>query len=226
MDVARKPRRFWFLASPAHFAFGFVLFLLPWVEVKCNESPSPIGKAGQVMVHQSGFEAVYGGSRYPADIKPAEIIKDLSNLRFPNLPKNSNAPEFNKPPEGASLMAAYAGVLALGILAGILLRRSRLRAWVLGICWLTAFSLLLVQILRGFPITESVQYEIQRAEEEWLEKLYQHGNSQDEIFARPPRPFLMNYSWFLDISLLLPWIGLGTVLWESGVYRHGSQSDQ
>ncbi|HEV3203318.1 MAG TPA: hypothetical protein VGY77_02995, partial [Gemmataceae bacterium] len=155
---------------------------------------------------------------YPSDIKPAAIIKDVSNLRFPNLPKNTNAPDFRKPTDGAPLMAVYAGVLLVGILAGILLRKTSRRPLTVGICCLTAFFLLLVQTTRGFPIESSLKYEIQLAEEEWLGTLSRGERIHEAMFVRMPVPFLMSYSWFLDISLLLPWMALGAVLWEWKVY--------
>jgi hypothetical protein len=177
------------------------------------------------MIYQSGLETIYGSSSYPSDIKPAEIIKDVSNLRFPNLPKNAEKPNFRKPPEGAHLMAGYAGVLLVGILAGILLRKNSRRPLIVGICCLTAFSLLLVQTMRGFPIESSLKYEIQLAEEEWLETLARAGSSREDMFVRMPVPFLMNYSWFLAISFLLPWMALGAVIWEWKVYRKRRQEE-
>jgi hypothetical protein len=149
--------RWWRWLAPVNFLTALAVFLLPWVEVRCDkaavqprvQAPDASGvriwAAGtsqqsewETVVTQSGLQAVYGGYSEAAGASYRSGSQDREAFDIPVAP----------------WIGVYAGLLILAAAAGLLLRTFRRRC-IAGLAFGgAAVVVLLVQGLVGFPIEE------------------------------------------------------------------------
>lgn len=123
------------LVSPGFFLFSILMFLLPWVEVRCN---------GFTAVTQSGLQSCFGAY--------TEAV-GLGDARLQNQPGFAMHHERVK---AAPLMWFYGLLLLAGLVLGLALPISMPRLTALASCAIVAFVLTVVQLSIGFPIAELV----------------------------------------------------------------------
>jgi hypothetical protein len=124
------------LVTPGFFCFSFLMFFLPWVDVRCN---------GMTALSQSGFQACIGD--YSESILMAER-------------RQGNQPGFRMKGDKvrpAPLLWIYGLLIAFGMIGGIALSVGVPRLISLFLCGFVGFVLLMIQLMVGFPITEQVK---------------------------------------------------------------------
>jgi hypothetical protein len=144
--LARAPR-LWRFGSRASLLLALLLFFLPWVEVRCD---APLGeRRSQTLAVQSGLQAAYGGFTEMPLSHTSRGERDRVEAQFRAL-KGELAVAWSP------LMAVYPLALLGGCLAGLLVRRDRLRPAALVGGGLAA-SLLLIQASQGFPLERAAR---------------------------------------------------------------------
>jgi hypothetical protein len=121
------------LVSPGFFLFAILMFLLPWVEVRCN---------GFTAASQSGLQSCFG--TFTEAIGMAE--RHLQNQ--PGFAMNN---EHVKP---APLMWLYGMLILMGFILGLALPVGVPRLTALGACAILAFVIAVIQLAIGFPIAD------------------------------------------------------------------------
>lgn len=147
----------WRLFSPSGFLLALVVFPLPWLEVRCNaqgDMANPLDPAGPpirtvVMATQSGLESAYGGHRRGPHVD--FYLQDLRNQGYlPSLLARTDV-------RPAWLMSAYAAVLGMGMLLGLVLPVGIWRLGAVAACAACAVSLLATQTAVEFPLAHHLQ---------------------------------------------------------------------
>jgi hypothetical protein len=150
-----RPRPGWKIGSLSAFVLALLLFPLPWVQVSCVQTNKTIAT-------QSGFEAIYGGMSSPME-KAAQRAKDelLSNLRKQGVKVNesqfaSQASEDGPDSHWSFLMLLFLFVVLGGIIANVVIRVPKQRRLMALGCGGLLVLLLLLQMVIGFPLADSV----------------------------------------------------------------------
>src|SRR5262249_5252717 len=124
-----------------------LLFFLPWVEVRCD---APLGERGsQTLAVQSGLQAAYGGYTEMPLSHTAWGERDRVEAQFRALKGDLTV-------AWSPLMAVYPFALLGGCLAGLSVRRVRLRFAALVGGGLAA-GLLLLQASQGLPLERAAR---------------------------------------------------------------------
>src|SRR5437879_3113005 len=133
--------------SPSILVFALILFMLPWIEVRCEANApmrgnSPFGGVGASLsaCYQSGLQASWG---------EVSINGWLSG-------QTSGVSVSTDP---APMMIVYGLCLIAGIIIGYAMRSSRLKGFLLGGVCLVASALLLAQRVVGFPFAKTFEKE-------------------------------------------------------------------
>lgn len=135
---------------------ALLAFPLPWINLGCGEQPPGRPRKEYFSVTQSGLQASYGGTTLHAgSMSEAEALSlGLSK----------------RPLDGAPLLFVYAAVTALGLVAGLFMRRRRGRARVMGACSVAALVILLIQLRVGLPLAR--EFRVRSGAPEPLYHLY------------------------------------------------------
>jgi hypothetical protein len=154
--LARPGRKISRLATPSFLLMALICFPLPWVELRCNNGAMP--QNGMTLGKQSGFQAVYGGRSTNAAVETMnnELIKEEEKRigkealarRIANAERQHDDDRVSAP-----WLSAYPCVLLLGIAFG-LNPIAKVRRFNVGICCLTAFALVVIQMQMGLPIEQ------------------------------------------------------------------------
>jgi len=123
------------LVSPGFFLFAIFMFVLPWVDVRCN---------GFTAVSQSGLQTCFGD--YSESLMMAQ-------RRLRNEPGFRINEEKVKP---APLMWFYGLLILAGLILGLALPIGLPRLAALTVCGVLGFGLAIVQFSIGFPIAQQV----------------------------------------------------------------------
>jgi hypothetical protein len=150
------------LISPGFFLLSLLLFLLPWVDVRCDHV--------FVVASQSGLQACIGD--YSESTLAINERLQKGNELLPFNPQEERL----KP---AVLLIIYALLLLAGLIAGLAIPVGKIRLAALASCAGLAFSLLVAQVAVGFPIKEPVA----RA------NVRQQQNPMPPGIIMPPGPF-------------------------------------
>jgi hypothetical protein len=148
VGLAARALPLWRFGSPSSLLLAFLLFFLPWIEVRCDR---PVGDRGSKSVAvQSGFQAAYGGySEVP--------LSHTAGSERDRIEAQVRALQGDLKLTWAPLMVVYPLVVLGGSLFGLLAWRHRFRSAVLVGCSLTASLLLLLQTSRGFPLEQAAR---------------------------------------------------------------------
>src|SRR5438067_6444679 len=133
--------------SPSLLVFALVLFMLPWIEVRCEANTpqrgnNPFGGVGASLsaFYQSGLQATWG---------EVSINGWLSG----------QAAGLSASTDPAPLLIVYGLCLIPGISIGYAMRSSKRKGFLLGGVCLTASALLLAQMVVGFPFAKTFEKE-------------------------------------------------------------------
>ncbi len=123
------------LVAPGFFLLAIFMFLLPWVDVRCN---------GFTAVTQSGFQACSGD--YTESLMVAQQrLRNEGGFRL-------NADQVKPAP----LLWFYGLLLLIGLILGLALPVGTPRLVGVALCGVLGFALAVMQMSVGFPITEQV----------------------------------------------------------------------
>lgn len=166
-------------APPAHLLGALFLLFLPWINVQCHYTMrnEQFGSGSELVARQTGWNVAWGTYENKAK---TSLLK----------PVDPNEKYLSKEPEGCPMVATYALLVIIGIIAGLQLREGLLRLATLVSGSLVAAALLLLQAQRGFPIAESVSE---------LNDLMQRDPTfmaNDSLVKGPPHAVLQVTSWF------------------------------
>ena len=136
-DIRIAPVRSQFpgkLVSPAFFLLSILMFLLPWVDVRCN---------GFTAATQSGLQSCFG------TFSEAVGAGDMRLQNQPGFAMNNHV-------DAAPLMWFYGLLLLAGLILGLALPIGMARLTALASCAIVAFVLAVIQLSIGFPIGDLV----------------------------------------------------------------------
>ena len=143
----------WSYGSPAGLFLALLLFLLPWIEVRCDR---PIANSGsRTLVEQSGLQAAYGGYWENPVFQTARKERES---RLGKTPATADQTTMSWAP----LMVLYPILLLAGILCGFIVQNSFLRSVGLMACSASSLVLLYLQAHRGFPLEQAVNNPLAR----------------------------------------------------------------
>jgi hypothetical protein len=196
---------------PAQLLAGLVLFVLPWIEVRCNDESGPSNDTDKVILQQSGLQAALATYTHHSDPDLATMVRNAFQGRTGG---NSGDDSFREPLRRGPFLVGYALALVTGIALSILLWRSKRRRLAVAACCLIASGLLLAQVATGFPLQDSILAENRAFEEERLWKLLHEPSFGEPLAIRGPPLFLLNLTWCLELSLLVLGTTLATLLLE------------
>jgi ribosomal protein S27E len=128
-------RKRWRHVSPSFAILTFLMFFLPWVEIRCSTGDM----AGKVLVSQSGAQAIYGGGK----VHPA---------------LEGKGGETNHP--GSPLMFLYPVLVFSAAAFGLLFAVSHWRTILVGATGGFAVMLLVWQMSIGFPLETEMKREL------------------------------------------------------------------
>jgi hypothetical protein len=194
---------------PVQLLAGLVLFVLPWIEVRCNDDRP--GKRADAVMRQSGLQAALAGYSHHSDPDLATMVRNALQGRAGGTSKEDS---FHEPLRSAPFLAVYALALAAGFGLSIVLWRSRWRRLVVAGCCLTACCCLLAQVVAGFPLQDSILVENRVLEEERLWTELQQCSFDEPLAIRRPPLFLLDLTWSVDLSMLVLLTTLATLLVE------------
>ena len=126
------------LISPGFFVLSVFLFLLPWVDVRCDNAFT--------VFSQSGLQASIG------DYSETTLAQN-ERMQNPNRFQFNPNEERLKP---AVLLIVYGILIVAGLIVGLALPVGMVRLVSLAGCAGLAFALLIAQVWVGFPIREPV----------------------------------------------------------------------
>jgi hypothetical protein len=129
------------LISPGFFVLAGLMFLVPWVDIRCNNGPMSM-----TVITQSGLQSCWGGY---------SVLRESEFNQIANQPAGGRLRTERVQP--APLMIIYATLLLAGMALGTALPIGTLRFVALSCVSGLAMMLMVVQFVVGFPIAEPVQ---------------------------------------------------------------------
>jgi hypothetical protein len=153
MEQHSSALTFWRWLTPSNLGFAFLLFWLPWVEVKCQSPPArdPMGFRGQMtVVTQSGLQAVYGGF---SRSRLFTVEEQQARLNQQKMGAAANRERVGAAP----LLGVYIVLVVLAAVVGFALPCGVLRLVMVGVCSFAAAGLFLAQTIVGLPLVNEIR---------------------------------------------------------------------
>jgi hypothetical protein len=182
-DIPQWPRVF----SPSFSVLALLLFLLPWIDVRCN---------GFVLISQSGLQSCFG-SYSDSGLRGMEQGGEAQAARQ-KLEKTKIEP--------APFMICYFVLLLAGIALGFSLRIGLVRVCLVGFCTTAALAVLATQMIVGFPLKNAVDKE-QAQQQPWQGGPPPGGNP-NPFGPNPPFNPNLGRNERID-AVYTPWFWLG-----------------